>query len=73
MPAMEFQKLWARFIIFASLIAVDLVMFTSLVGALIAENGLQPAIAALMGTVIGAVTTAIGLAAKDFFTETTQG
>lgn len=65
---MDTRKLIARAVIFLSLIGLNTFMFRELVAVLRQpQDGMEPALAALIGGLIGAITTAIGLASKDFF------
>ena len=58
--------------VFCGLVASDVAMFWWLIHYL---TGPAPdaSLTALLGTLVGAITTAIGLAAKDFFNDISGG
>lgn len=71
---MERLQLLLQFAVLTLLVAVDAGMFWFLIDGLIIENEVQmdPAIAALIGSLAGAVTTTITLAGRSFFNDSKQ-
>ena len=69
MPPFATQQLITRVLIFLSLLVIDLFMFIKLIAVIqfTGQSQMEPAVAALLGSVIGAVTTILALAGKDFF------
>jgi len=64
-------KLFLQYALMFLLVLVDAAMFWFLAAGLVVgpgETPLDPAIAALVGSLAGAITTSIGLGAKDLFT-----
>jgi len=69
---LPFIKMVTQVFLFAALIAADLVMFYFLITGLIGGT-LSPEVAAIIGTIVGAVTTSLVMASKDFFNPNDNG
>jgi len=69
LPAFRTQQLFTRLVVFILLLMIDLWFFKNLIEQTTIKEGtaVEPAIIALLGTVVGAVTMIVGLAGKDFF------
>ena len=66
MDKFKYTQLWLQAVIISFLAGIDGIMFWQLIVKLNGSS-ISAEASALLGALIGAITTALGLAARDFF------